>query len=205
MNDEKLRAAYALLMETRAGRADCVTPEALFAVAGDTASEADRLSTLRHVAVCRACQADLELLRTTHQVALRVSRPVWRSPAFAVAASVLVLLGSVALWRSLRPADELMRGGSSAVQLRAPADNAAPELPVQLTWTAAESTRGYTVEIVRTDGAAVFQAATADTTLIVPATAALVPGVDYRWWVNAQLNNGTQRRSAVRRLRITTP
>ena len=204
MNDEKLRAAYALLLEERAGRGDCVSAEALVALVAGKASESDRLATLRHVAECRHCQVDLDLLRTASDVAQRVARPVWRSPAYAVAASVLLLLGTVAIWRSTQPTGETMRGAATALRLQAPAANAAASLPVTLRWTAVPNARRYNVEVLRADGSLAYQAATTDTTVDLPVQS-LAPNAEYRWWVRALLSDGAQPRSETRRLRITAP
>jgi hypothetical protein len=203
VNEESLRAAYALLLDERAGRDDCVAPEALLAVVDGSASEAERLRTLRHVAGCRECRAEFELLRTAGDVAERVEQRSWRRPLLTAAAGIFLMISGAALWQALQPSAETMRGEATTVLLLSPAEDIPTTPPVRLIWAQVPGARQYEVEIVRADGAPVYETVTADTTLDVPETAGLIPGTEYRWWVSALLTDGTQPRSAPRRLRIS--
>jgi hypothetical protein len=209
VNDESLRSAYTDLLTQRAGpRSECVSPEALLRVAEGTAPEAERLATLRHVGACRPCRAELELLRTAGDVAQRVARSRWHGRRLlAAAAGVMMLAGSVALWLALRPpaADTLRDGAPTRVQLLAPAEEGTATPPVTLVWAAVPAALRYEVEVLRPDGSAAFIAEPRDTTVVVPVTAALAPGFEYRWWVRAVLPDGTRLHSPIGRLRVATP
>jgi hypothetical protein len=115
------------------------------------------------------------------------------------------MLGGAALWQAMQPPPETMRGATTALQLLAPTEDGPIAPPVRLIWAHVPGARRYEIEIVRADGSPAYDTATADTTFDVPESAALMPGVEYRWWVSALMTDGTQARSAPRRLRITTP
>ena len=206
MNDEKLRAAYETHLLQRVERpADCVAPEALLAIVERTASETERLQTLRHVGACRSCRAELDLLRSAARAAEHAAAPSpWRNPRLLAAAVVLLFAGSVAIWQSSRGAPDLPRTvAASTPQLLAPAEEISPSGPVTLVWSALPSARRYDVEVLRATGEVVFAGSTRDTVLVVP-TNTLVAGGDYRWWVVALLPEGT-RAAPARRLRISNP
>ena len=208
MNDEGLRSAYAQFLSTRrVQRAECVSPDALLAVVDGSASEAERIATLRHVGLCRACQSDLGLLTSAGEAAGSVTAvPGWRRwPALAAAAIVLVVAGSFAIREATlgTPADVLRDAAPTPVRLLAPAESVAATTPVNLVWSALPDTRRYEIEILRPTGEVVYATTAVDTVLVVPASV-LTPGADYRWWVVAVLPEG-KRTSALRRLRVTAP
>ena len=208
MNDEALRSAYAELLDARGNaRAGCVAPEALLAVVEGTAPEAERLRTLRHVGSCRCCRADLDVLRTVADVAERVARPASRRAPLLAAAGIVLVLGGVALWEAARAPDPgvMRQAPAGAVRLLAPAEDVPAAQPVMLVWAPVPDAHRYEVEVVRQDGGVVFATTTRDTVLVIPESAALAPGGDYRWWVRAVLADGSQPRSLARRLRIARP
>ena len=206
MNDDTLRSAYAEFLSSRgSGRTDCATPEALLAVADGSASEADRLTTLRHVGRCRACQADLDLLRSARIAAESTdSAPRWeRWPAMA-AAVVLVIAGGLAIRAATRgTTTDVMRDGTASFQLLAPIEDTTIAPPVRLVWSSLPDAIRYEVEVVTPGGQVAFRNSTRDTALTVPSEV-VVHGADYRWWVVGVLPQG-DRRSATRRLRIAKP
>lgn len=196
-----------MLEERDGSREDCVAPQSLLAVVEGSAAEAARLETLRHVGACPHCRAELDLLRTTADASKGVTRlDRYRTPLVgAIAATVVLAIGAVSAWWAItRPVgSEAMRSLTpAAVQLLSPSADAAVAAPVTLVWSAVESARQYDVEMLDAAGTAVFDATTSDTTVVVPAEA-LVAGVDYRWWVRAEVPGGT-RPSLMRRLRVTT-
>jgi hypothetical protein len=206
VNDDKLRAAYETQLLSREGRrTDCAAPEALLAIVENTASESERLQTLRHVGSCRSCRAELDLLHSASAAATEsVAAPVWRSPRVLAAAVVLLFVGGVALWQTVRGVPDLPRTASSnAPRLLAPPEDVKATDPLTLVWSALPAARRYEVEILRATGEVVFEGSTADTVLVVPGNT-LAAGEDYRWWVVAVLRAGT-RASPTRRLRLSTP
>lgn len=207
MKHEELRTAYANLLAERDRPGDeCVSPDALLAVVEGSASESERLATLRHVGACRTCRAELDLLRTARDAATRTREPAAGRPRWAAAAAILLLAGGIAVWQATRetgPAP-LRDASSASVQLVAPADEAVASLPVQLVWSAVPGAIRYEVEILGPDGGVALAVETTDTVVVVSQAGALVPGVAYRWWVEAELLTGS-RASLARRLRIATP
>lgn len=66
MRPDELRDLYGLAMSRRRAAAaeGCVSEETLLAVASHTATDADRVAALDHIAQCAECRAEFELLRT---------------------------------------------------------------------------------------------------------------------------------------------
>ena len=208
MSDDMLRTTYEWkLAERDPVRADCVTPEALLAVIDGSATEAERIQTLRHVGSCRHCRAELDLLRATHETAEMVVQPTRRRFAAygAAAAAVLLVAAGVALRQFAGDGPETFRDAppAAAIRLIGPADGATTSLPVTLTWSSVPEARRYDIEILGAGGAAVFRARTTDTTLILPRDAPLRAGEAYRWWVDVTLNDASHERSLARTLRMT--
>jgi len=210
VNDETMRAAYRERLADRGSVRDgCVAPEALLAVVDGTASDAERLATLRHVGSCDACRSELELLRTAGDAAreaARDTRTAWPGrQVLAAAAMLIVLAGSVTLWRILGTSgDDPLRSGTQPARLVAPADGASLPRPVTLAWTAFAPDERYTVHVVAPDGSIAFEGATTDTSLVVPPQA-LESGVDYVWWVHGWPAGGMPVRSPPGPFRITPP
>jgi hypothetical protein len=205
MNDEELRRAYQRRVAGRPpDRSACPPPDALAAVVDGSASEAERLATLRHVGGCADCRADLDLLRTAVDAAAGDAARWWTSaPALAMAAVLVLAVGGVALWqRSAPPSGDILRNSAAAAVITvAPGDGAAGVGPVRLVWHAVSDAQRYEVEVLDSAGAPVFQRATADTAVEV---SGLPAGAEYRWWVQARQRDGGQPRSVLRRFRITT-
>lgn len=207
MSDDTLRTTYEWkLAENDPRRADCPAPEALLAVVDGTAREPERVRTLRHVGGCRSCQRELDLLRATHDTAeMAVHTRPRRFPLFAAAAAALIVVaGGVAVRETVMQPGDTVRDAAPFETLRliGPGESAAAALPLTLSWSAVPDARRYEVEILSADGSAAFSGATQDTSLVVPVTTALAPGAEYRWWVSATLQDGSQARSLARTLRI---
>jgi hypothetical protein len=210
MTDEQLREAYAQAVERRGGteRDRCPTPEALLALARRQGPEGDRLATLDHAMACPACRDEFELLRSieraggegAHEAVEQIRWRRYASVAIAASALLAVSLGpGRQLWER---DDDPTRGGADEVTAVAPAADAVVSgAPVTFTWRAVSGTRGYTLEVLTAAGAVAVSRETADTTLVLTAPPALAPG-EYHWWVRAQAEDGSERRSAARRLRV---
>lgn len=208
MTDEELRAAYQALLATprAAGRAGCVSPEALPALAERRGSEAERLATLDHAMACAECRRDLELLRAvaaagvTEGVGARTGTFV---PSLRMAAMFAALAASAAaITVTLRRSNEpTTRGGNELVMV-------APVGPVRLrearllVWHASAGASSYRVELLTASGDSVYAALTPDTTLALPPDLALGTAHDYLWTVRPSSSSGAQAASAPSRFRI---
>ena len=205
MNDEQLRAAYQTSMTRGRDRSACPTPELLGALVEGSASEAGRLAVLRHVGGCADCRADLELLRTGAEIAERVMRPWWTSrPVLALAAALVVTVGGVALWQQAGgPRDDIVRNDpAAAVQLAAPAESETVTVPVHFVWVGVPGARRYDIEVLDAADNVVIKGTTSDSAFDVVDNGRLTADAEFRWWVRAVLQDGTQPRSAVRRFRV---
>jgi len=180
-----------------AARVGCVPPEALLAVVEQQGSEEERLASINHAMTCADCGEELELLRATRVVRDRARIP---HGGFALAASLVLVAGlgyyTLARRGSPEPAVDsaVMRGVTGDVQR---VDS--------LVWRSMPGVTSYVVEVRREDGTLVTRAATTDTSFVVPASARVAPGNDVYWTVSARLSDGSELRSAARRVRVTTP
>jgi hypothetical protein len=122
----------------------------------------------------------------------------------AIATSVVVALGLgySAMKRGGFPTNARdLIGGGGHVELALPAKDESAPLRV-LTWHAVPGARDYIVEVRRDDGTVVLRSASNDTVFTVAdSIATATTGVVY-WGVSPTLADGTERRSATRRLRI---
>jgi hypothetical protein len=208
MNDFELRALYDRLIAGRApsGRSACVPPELLGRLAAGDAAGDERLSALEHVAQCRDCRRELELLRavTDAGAGLGVARVRRASPwVLALAASIVMAVGATALWRSgwLDPAD-VVRGDAPTVTLVAPLRTVDAADARRLVWRAVAGATLYEVEVLDGAGNAVFAAPATDTAVALPAATTLVPGTEYHWRVTAVLAGGARLRSPAQPVRV---
>jgi len=126
------------------------------------------------------------------------------SPWLALAASVLLLVGGVTLWRTAGLRDDVLRGGDDRVTLVAPIGTVPAAAAERLVWRAVPGATSFEIEVIDGGGAVVFGAGTPDTTATVP-SGTLRLGVEYRWRVTAVLTNGTRRPSAAAPLVISRP
>lgn len=178
-------------------------PERLGGGTDGRLTEAAREDALRHVASCPACQRDLDLLRAVVAAGRRLRRR--RTMSLALAASVAVLLAGAALWSlALAPGArrEAMRGAPEPITLLGPVGPVPAGRPVVLTWRPLPRALQYRVFVVDPDGDSVLRATTPDSTLGMTVDSLFRPGVEYRWWVQADLSDGTRPRSAVRRFHL---
>lgn len=207
VDDEALRRAYQGLITRRAAdRRNCASPDELLAVVEGKLPERERLRVLRHVGSCASCKKDLELLRLSADVARAVERPRRLSmPVLAAAASVVLVVGGVALWSRDSTGVGNLDRGAGAIELLVPAPDSAVTAPVTLVWASASDASRYEVELLDRDGKPVYVVTTRDTAAAIPDSVRLQAGHEYRWWVRALKADGSQPASTVRRLRIATP
>jgi hypothetical protein len=207
VSDEQLRGAYRQMLSRRtANRRDCASPEELLGIIEGRLSEGERLRVLRHVGTCASCHKELELLRLAADVAHHVEQPRRLSmPVLAAAASVVLVMGGVALWsRNGTDVGNIDRG-AGAIELLVPAPDSAVSAPLTLIWASATDAPRYEVELLDRDGKPVYVLTTRDTAAAIPDSVRLQPGNEYRWWVRALKPDGSQPASTVRRLRIARP
>lgn len=221
MNDQRLRDLYQNAVATRSpvSRADCPDADVLLALVRRDGTEEERLKTLDHAMSCGDCMRELELLRAIEKAGARASgaSPVtrrdsvvsWRRAVpWALAASA-VLAVSLVVGRG-RGDDgargEAMRGASAAITVHTPreGDVRAGDSLV-LAWQPVPGAARYVVEVLDADGRAAIADTTGDTVHVVRDLGRLAPGGDYRWWVRAPAPDGTQRASALFRLRARSP
>lgn len=211
LTDERLRELYGRALTARAptGRQQCPSPDAISALIRREGTEAQRLETLDHVMACARCRREFNLLRALEEAGARTVGPpstaknAWRRYVpFALAASLLLAAGLELGRRYWQPhAPEVMRGPAGEVTLLAPATEANSGAPLTFAWQAVPGARRYVLEVLTEDGTSILHAETPDTLLMVPTSGALLPG-KYQWWVRATAEEGTERRSDMRRLRI---
>ena len=210
MSEDRLRDAYARVLEERrgeSGRDACPSVDAIAALVRREGREASRLATLDHVMACPRCQREFELLRAIEEAGGDAARPAatparWhRWAPVALAASLLLGVGLVAASRLSRAGRDPLRSAGAEVALVAPAADSAVDAgaPVVLAWHPVEGASRYVVEMLSIEGELAFEGETADTTLIVAAPP--IAG-EYRWLVRAQADDGTDRRSVARAIRV---
>ena len=212
MTEQELRDNYARAVAARSGtgRGACVEPAAIVALVQRDGPEATRLTTLDHVMSCEECRREFDLLGAieragAHETRRAVDRIHWRRYAtVAVAASLVLAIGlgpGRRLWE--HPAnDETMRGArSSEVALLAPDDGTSVTGATVFTWHAFPGARRYTLELLDAGGNVRLSRQAADTSITIDRLD--VPAGDYQWMVRTTSDDGIERRSAPRSIRIT--
>jgi hypothetical protein len=195
LNDERLRALYQQAIERRrpAERTACLPPERLLALAEGHLRGSEAQEAADHAMSCAACREEYALLRAMTRVQERSS--AWSVRRLALAASIVLALGAIAILRTNRQRDAAtFRGSADEVRLVAPEPGAAP---LTLAWRSVPDASRYLVELLDSAGVPLHQATTRDTVLVVPATVRLAPGAEHRWWVRAVLADGREVRSTV--------
>jgi hypothetical protein len=200
MNDERLRALYAELMQARAGaeRAVCVTPEAIAALVERSGNETDRLATLDHVMSCPDCSRDFELLRSVDRAGpALVHRPAFRRRAVGIAATIVLLVTATLFWRTTGNPGPSFRGSEDAVTLVGPSGDVPADDPLRLVWNRVPDAVRYDVEILDVAGEPVWSVTTMDTLVTVSTGAGLAADQPLRWWVQVTLPDSRTLRSPV--------
>ena len=210
-DDDALRAAYApaLRDSTTTHGPECPNEIELFAAVRGEGSEPERLRVLDHALKCPVCRRELALLHSVASVKPRAGASVAREFAWrrwvpaALAASVMLAVGlaGVGRWRGRSAEDITRAGGAGSPALVMPANGGAVRAGlVRFTWRSLAGVLRYTLEIDANDGTVLYTTQTRDTvvTATIPATAV---GED-RWLVRAQMDDGSERRSETRVLRV---
>jgi hypothetical protein len=203
VREETLRELYGEAMDLSAPRErdSCPSLEHLSAVVEGTVPEHERLELMDHVMACRTCQEEFELFR-----ALKVARktPSRRWRPYAVAASLVLIGGSAALWATTSrysTSSPVYRSSPDFLTLVSPADGRRIGLPAVLTWHSVAGATRYRIELLDSQGSPAFTGQTTDTALHIRPQGAVAAG-EYRWFVTASMADGTEVRSSPRRIVI---
>jgi len=217
VTDDELRAAYQLALRANDAASHghaCPGPEALLAVLDGATPERERLDVLRHVAACADCRDDLDALRGVVEASSRVAVPApgaGRPPALRAHAStpwlraaalvIVVAGGGAAAWLGTRErvTDDRVRGGEARIVTLPAEGSPARGEPVRLRWRAVPGAGAYRVRVLAAAGVLRFEAGTADTTILVPASALGAPGDTLLWSVETTLA-GRELRAPAQRL-----
>ena len=210
-SDEDLRAAYGA--GTRSARQahgpDCPSPDALLAALRGEGNEEERLRILDHALQCAACRPELALLHSVSTEGASSASAgrvpfAWRRFVPLAAAASIVLVGLVVMNQFFNQPDNVMRGGTSDVALIAPANNATlATTSANFVWHPVPGAIRYTLEVTTPDGTVLASQETRDTSVVTNINAATA--TDARWWVKAAMDDGSEKRSDPRPLRIKTP
>jgi hypothetical protein len=208
MRDDELRRAYAALM-ARAPSEDrpAVPLERLLAAVEGRGSEADRIAAIDAAMADGRTASELELLRAVASNRRPAARTVpWRYAPIALAAAALALVAVPATRAVLRdPAPDAVRSATADAILLSPPEVAEGADGRRFAWRPVPGARAYALEILTASGTLVFTTRTADTTVVLPDDVPLEPSVEHRWWVAAELPDGSQRASNFRRLVVRRP
>lgn len=199
---------YEAALRARGGaQSNAAVPlEKIVALVEGAGSEAERMATLDAVMSDQESAKEFELLRS-----LATNRPASRSSwtrqpyvltSLALAAAVIIV--AIPTIRSaLAPKrEEPVRNAEQGATLLSPPIEATPLTSRKFLWRSVGGARTYVVEILTAAGTQVFATRTTDTTMTLPASVRIEPLTEYRWWVLSELSDGTQRRSAFRRLLV---
>jgi hypothetical protein len=191
--DARLKALYAAGTAGEALRSH-PEPEAIATAVERRGAEAERLRTIEHIAVCRRCRQEFELLRSAHVAGRQLVARTWQLRAVGLAAAAVLVVavtlsvGRLSANRSVaRSVDRgpVPAGGRGTIALVDPARDASTSTAPLLRWRAARGAASYHVEVLDGDGAVIASRDTPDTSFVAPT---LVPGRNYRWWVQATVN-----------------
>jgi hypothetical protein len=169
-------------------------PEAIAAVIERSGAEADRLRTIEHIAVCRRCRREFDLLRAAHVAGRALVAHSRRARVIGLAAAAVLVVAATLQFGRLRAGRGVTasvdRGAvpvdGAAIALVEPAMDASTGPAPLLRWRSVRGAASYHVEVLDSTGAVMATHDTRDTSFaVVPA---LAPGRTYRWWVQATVN-----------------
>jgi hypothetical protein len=194
-SDERLRAAYSAVLETRAPRTreSCASPEALLDVVDRRGSEETRLATLDHVMSCATCRRELDLVRAAAAASEGTLSRRHISRGFptrwmAIAATVVIVAGIGLVYRLQdREAPFVPRGGE-AMSLHGATRTSTGD--ARLAWRPALGATGYDVTILDESGRELVNRRIADTTVVV-ADSLVAGSTGFVVSVTAVLSDGT--------------
>lgn len=198
MNDAELRRIYQEGLTTR-DAPGCPEPEALRDLVTGVLVRDERLALMDHVMACPTCRREYDLLRSFHEARPPASHMPYRM--LALAASLAAVLGATVFLTVQRPEPDVTRGGETAVRLVAPVSTVAAS-GLELSWQPLSGEVRYTVEVIDSVGATVFSTVTRRSSVVLPDSVRLVPALDYRWWVRAVRDDGSELRSEFQAFRV---
>ena len=195
----------AALRARGAVRSNATVPlEKIVALVEGAGSETERLATLDAVMSDEESTKEFELLRS-----LAANRPPARSTwtrrpyvltSLALAAAVVIVAIPTIRAAFAPKSEEPVRTVIQGATLLSPPIETTPVASRRFEWRSVRGARTYVLEILTAAGTQVFATRTADTTVTIPSNVRIEPLTEYRWWVLSELSDGTQRRSAFRRL-----
>ncbi|MEO8449957.1 MAG: hypothetical protein ABI647_09215 [Gemmatimonadota bacterium] len=195
--DNSLRAAYQL-RPMKAPPGEHPSPETLQALVRAEGRLADRLVLLDHVMACPRCRPEFELVRSIHAAARRdiaLGTPNRIRLWIPIAAIVTLMIGATFLWqrRVGRSEQPVYRDAPNGVgiTLQVPLEGGELGEDRQFTWQGAPGA-SYRFELLDAAGTVAYDRELADTTVALPASVKLRPGV-YSWLVVARLPTGEAR------------
>lgn len=204
MPDSELRRAYDALLRTQGHDSTTprVSPERMLALVERRGSEAERLATLDAVMADRESAREFELLRALASGRRSKGRRTLRSPhAWLAIAAVLLIVAIPAGRLVLRPPPgEPTRSGLQGAVLVSPSENPSASESRTFTWRSVPGAQAYRMELLTAAGTPVFTTRSADTSITLPRDVKIAVNVEHRWWVSAEMADGTQRTSGFRRL-----
>ena len=207
MKEAPLRKSYERILLHRAesggDRSACPSIEGMQALIARQGPEAERLTRLDHVMGCPFCREEFELLRTVRSAA--PAAPGLSLRMLALAASIVLVLGTGLFLRLSRRPLDTPRGGAESVVLLTPAEGATISGIPAFAWRPVAGALRYRLELLRPDGVVVWRRELSDTTGALPDGSLVEPGVEYRWQVEAESNDGAVRRSEMHRFSVRSP
>jgi hypothetical protein len=183
------------------GRVAAVSVEAMQAVLERRGSEETRVRTLDAIMRDQDMRADFEILCAAYEAAPQ--RTALRGVPYAIAAALILFVGTQ-VWVQMRTSRaDALRGSTAMVTVLAPGTSAPAGSRLHFTWHRVPDATDYALQVVDTDGSAVYSGLTRDTTLALPDGVGLRSDREYRWWVEANRSTGGPLKSAVQALRVT--
>jgi hypothetical protein len=210
-DDDALKAAY----ETALGDAavvhgpDCPSETALLSAVRGEGKETERLRVLDHALKCAACRRELALLNAVSgSTPRKASRPIkdflsnrWMPTAIAASLVLAVGVAGVERFRGRASEDITRAGGASGPLLVTPANGTAVSAGlVRFVWRPVAEVIHYTLEVDSPDGTVLVSSQTRDTTFTAPIAATAVG--ENRWLIRAKMQDGSEKRSDTRVLRV---
>lgn len=206
MSDGELRRAYDALLRSRDRDAGMqrVSPERMLALVERRGTEAERLATLDAVMADAESGREFELLRALSVAQRTGARAGLRSPRAWIAIAAMLLVIAIPAGRIIvrQPPGEPTRSTLQGAVLVAPPENAAPTESRTFAWHPVPGAQAYRMELLTAAGSPVFTTRTTDTTVTLPRDVTVAANVEHRWWVSAEMADGTQRASVFRPLLV---
>lgn len=216
MSDHAMRDAYERALAARAPREASVDLplERIEALVAGTGSEAERLRTLDMALSSADGRRELDVTWAAHRAARPEPRRTMTWRGLAVAATLVLAAGLGGIWaRSTRviattdEGRETLRSGDSPLQLVSPRGATARAMREQFIWRRVppsrdNAVRAYMAVVVDQTGTEVFSSSTGDTAITLPDSIRLAPNVEYLWWVQATMTDGTTLSAVTERIRV---